>query len=373
MPRKSGDDRIDLEKCRNLLTSEWEVVSRKAEEDPSFDYVVDAKLRKAIVSSVNHAQVAYRFCLPTQLLGKLSNPNVNCLALQRGKVEASAGAWDARSLASKVVAPFNLEQENVLGTSSDPYVGNAMRIPRMRRDDKSKKDLKGWNVLIDVLEAVEKRRAPSFTESVFRQVLLEIWRRQGNLRFTYSIPPRVSLGSVLDISSRFLSDRSGGDRALTIAAALFDVVAARFQLFATVKRGRINASDAASGQAADLECFDTENRVVMVVEVKDRALTVSDVEGTLTKARRREIRDIFFAAPQINAADEVAITERIERAFAAGQNLYHFDTLALARAVLALAGEPGRHLFLKRVGEHLDAWSAQPRHRQAWKSLLESL
>ncbi len=51
--------------------------------------------------------------------------------------------WDARSLGSKVVAPFNQKQEGILGTSSDPYVGNPMRIPRMFRDDPGKKDVAG--------------------------------------------------------------------------------------------------------------------------------------------------------------------------------------------------------------------------------------
>jgi hypothetical protein len=248
-----------------------------------------------------------------------------------------------------------------------------MRIPRMRRDDPSKKDVAGWNVLIDVLEAVESRNDPTFTEAVLKQVLLEFHRRQKGLRFSYPVPPRVSLMKVLRVARQFVEERSGGNRALALAGALFDVIGDRFCLFDRVNRARINASDEASGQAADLECLDAEGRVLLAVEVKDRSLMLADIEGTITKTRQREIRDVFFAAPRIVEADRDAAEQRIEAAFSAGQNLYHCDLFELAKVVLALVGESGRIAFLRRVGEHLNTWNTQPRHRRAWKSLLETL
>ena len=111
----------------------------------------------------------------------------------------------------------------------------------------------------------------------------------------------------------------------------------------------------------------------MAVEVKERTLTLTDVEGTLRKGRQRKIKDIFFSTPGVRDDDKPAIEERIKRAFASGQNLYVFDFFDLARSVLALGGEPIRFTFTKQVGEHLDVWNTQPVHRQAWKRLLESL
>lgn len=271
------------------------------------------------------------------------------------------------------MAPFNAQQENVLGTSADPHVGNAMRIPRMLRDDSSKKDLQGWHTLIDVLERVEERNEPTYTEAVLKQVLLEIHRRQKTLRFTYPQPPRVSLATVLDVSQQFLGIRSGGDRALALAGALFDVIGTHFRLYAHVNRARINASDEASGQAADLECVNDKGETLIAVEVKDRALRLTDVEGTLTKTRHRVIRDVFFTSPRVEAQDSKPISNRIAAAFAGGQNLYVVDFLDLARVTLALGGEGMRALFLRRVGEHLDTWNTQPSNRQAWKKLLEAV
>lgn len=316
--------------------------------------------------------MAYRFCLPVQLLGKLTDPMLDSLRLQKRKGDPSdVTGWDARSLASKVVAPFNQRQEYILGTSADPYVGNPMRIRRMARDDKSKKDVTGWNTLVDVLEQVESRGDSAFTEAVFRQVLLEMFRRQKSLRFVYSVPPRISLEGAISLTRCFLQEKSGGDRGLALCGALFDAIGIHFGLYVKVERARINASDEATGQAADLECLNAEGRIVLAVEVKERILTLTDVEGTLRKCRQRKIKDIFFAAPEVKSDEQPALDDRINRAFASGQNLYVFDFLDLAHSVLALGGEPIRNTFLQKVGEHLDLWNTQPTHRHAWKRLLE--
>jgi len=372
MPKSKRLDRVDHQRAAKLLREQWKAVVAVAESKPTISFIDDASLREAVAKSINHSQVSYRYCLPIQLLGKLTNPHIDSRRLQRG-ADDSATAWDARSLGSKVIAPFVKEQESVLGTSGDPYVGNPMRIPKMERYDKTKSDVPGWNRLLDVLDAVEKRRDARFTQSVFRQVLLEIYRRQQTLRFSYPVPPRISLDDILGISERFISERSGGDRALALAGALFDVIGNHFGLFAEVNRARINASDEAIGQVADLECVDGTGKIVLAVEVKDRALTLADVEGTIMKTRNREIQEVFFTAPKVNSTDADKIKVRLNSAFAAGQSFYVFDFFSLARAVLALGGNAMRRLFLQKVGDHLDTWATQPSHRQAWKRLLESL
>ena len=373
MPKSKRPDRVDHQRAAKLLRDEWKAVVSAAESKPTVSFVGGVSLCDAIANSINHSQVSYRYCLPIQMLGKLTNPRIDSRRLQRGPNELDPAAWDARSLGSKVIAPFIKEQESVLGTSGDPYVGNPMRIPRIERKDKTMRDVPGWNRLLDVLDAVEERRSARFTQGVFRQVLLEIYRRQQTLRFSYPIPPRVSLDDALEISERFLSERSGGDRALALAGALFDVIGTHFGLFAQVNRARINASDEAVGQVADLECVDGSGKVVLAVEVKDRELTFADVEGTILKTRNREIQEVFFTAPRMKPGDADKINARLNTAFAAGQSFYVFDFFSLARAVLALGGNAMRRLFLQKVGDHLDTWTTQPSHRQGWKQLLESL
>lgn len=198
-------------------------------------------------------------------------------------------------------------------------------------------------------------------------------RRRQSLRFSYPVPPRVSLELALSISAEFLQEKSGGDRAQALAGALFDAIGIHFGLFSRVSRARINASDEATGQAADLECLDKDGKLILAVEVKDRTVALADVEDTLRKSSQRQITEILFASRGPQDDEKDAIGQRITRAFAAGQNLYIFDFLDLARSVLALGGEGIRITYLKKVGEHLDTWNTQPRHRQAWQKLLQKL
>jgi hypothetical protein len=278
MARKDSDTKtLDLKRAEELLESNWQVVTTEAGAEPGIQYLDDAGLRRAIESSINHKQVTFRFCLPVQILGKLTDSNLDSLRLQQA------------------------------------------------------------------------------------------------LRFIYPLPPRISLEDSLSLAQRFLEERSGGDRSLALCGALFDAIGIHFGLYSRVERARINATDEATGQAADLECIDAGGKVILAVEVKDRILTLSDVEGTLRKGRQRKIKDIFFSAPGMKSNEKRALEERITRAFTSGQNIYVFDFISFARSVLALGGESIRTTFLQKVGEHLDLWNTQPVHRQAWKKLLENI
>src|SRR2546425_13335615 len=187
--RKEG---LDFENAAKLLEEPWQAVTTEAATKSDHQYVDDSAIRQAVHESINHALVSYRFCLPIQLLGKVVNPALDCLRLQKSDPGDTTG-WDARSFGRKVVATFNQRQENILGTSEDPYVGNPMRIPKMLRDDRSKKDIPGWNRLVEILTQVQEQADVAFTAAVFRQVLLEMFRRQRSLKFSYPVPPRVSL------------------------------------------------------------------------------------------------------------------------------------------------------------------------------------
>ena len=54
---------------------------------------------EAIKKLVGSDQAAIRFCLPTQILGKLVDPSLDALCLQRG--DGSSGRWDPRGFATK--------------------------------------------------------------------------------------------------------------------------------------------------------------------------------------------------------------------------------------------------------------------------------
>jgi len=74
MARKSSHtENLDLKRAAELLETHWQAVVNETSAKPDIEYVADVILRQAIHASVNHKQVAYRFCLPIQLLGKMTN------------------------------------------------------------------------------------------------------------------------------------------------------------------------------------------------------------------------------------------------------------------------------------------------------------
>ena len=87
MPKSKRPDRVDHQRAAKLLRDEWKAIAATAESKPAVSFVDDANLCDAIARSINHSQVSYRYCLPIQLLGKLTNPRIDSRRLQRGPNE----------------------------------------------------------------------------------------------------------------------------------------------------------------------------------------------------------------------------------------------------------------------------------------------
>ena len=111
------------EELNAWLDSKWEQVLASFESDP------DEEVDRFVGSSL----VSIRYAVFTQLLGKFADADRDLLCLQRGSQEtaASVGRWDPRSFCTRIVVPWVRRNHNVLGRSSDPYVNNPLRRPRL--------------------------------------------------------------------------------------------------------------------------------------------------------------------------------------------------------------------------------------------------
>ena len=63
-------------------------------------------------------------------------------------------------------------------------------------------------------------------------------------------------------------------------------------LFDRVESQGLNEADSQSDAAGDITCY-KDGKVVLVVEVKDRAITLTDCSDTVTKARGSGITNVF--------------------------------------------------------------------------------
>jgi len=358
-------------KCKAYLEKKWEKVTAAFEQGKPQDplgkgHSLTHLIRDCLTSVIK----TYHYVLPTQLLAKSVSPELDAHSLQ--VAYQAPGAFDARTVAHKVIVPFDQTNHRVLGGSPEPYVNNPVRVPGVisayRDQQKVKED---WDKLVAVLDAVEEANDGTFTEQIFEQVLFEIYNLLTDVVVVYPTPNRISLDRANYLIEQYLATGSGGDRMEAVCTALFQTVGNRFGIFDKIKREKVNAPDAFSGMLADIECW-LGDRVVLLVEVKDRALTLVQLDDKLDHARAKHIAEILFVAKSGKHPDDAEeIDTRILSEFASGQNIYVSNFFDFALGIMILLGETGRVGFLDRVGKELDRVHSGITHRKAWAELLK--
>lgn len=333
----------------------------------------EATIDDGIDELINCNVVSVRYALLTELLGKLSDHGRDALSIQRGDVSTAeaSGRWDARSFCQANVVPWVSEAGQVLGTSPDPYVNNPLRRPRLDAGYEPRRDRPLWDKLVATLRIVQERNDPEYTESLLRYCLTSLVRKYNAITVQFDVPQRISLDATINMTADYLAEPSGGERPQIIVAALMRTISARFRIFDRVVRQAINEADAAGGRPGDVICYEND-RQVFAVEVKDRTVTLQDIDTVIGKARRSSVTEVLFASvsPQ---TDDLAISERAQREFGLGVNIYHLEIKSLLRVVLTIAGESSRTEFLMLVGQELNDRVTQPAHKLAWQDLLRSL
>jgi hypothetical protein len=207
-----------------------------------------------------------------------------------------------------------------------------------------------------------------------RQVLFAVKERLADVAVTYPVPNRASLQQTDATLTDFLDDRTGGLRLQAVAVAIFRVIATRFGLFAEVRSSNVNAADASTRSAADLECVDSAGEIVMAVEVKDRQLELRQVQDKLPAVREKGIRELLFLVQGgTTSGDAESVADAITREFVSGQNVYVLEWEEFVGSCLVLFGEFGRREFLQQVGKELDAQRADIGHRRKWAALLGTI
>jgi hypothetical protein len=375
MPRKAKESPNLSYGGSALLKARWEEVVQKFDEaapdSPDDPLGVGHPLMPLIRACLTSRSLSYHYVLPTQLLAKSVDPDVDARSLQAR--HGTPGAFDARSLAHEVIVPFDRDNNRVLGGSPEPYVNNPLRVAAVTADFRGQqKNAADWDKLAEILDVVQTTDDPEFTRRVFDQVLFEIYRMLSQVQVVYPAPNRISLEQTYGLIQQYLEERSGGDRTEAVCTALFRTIGQRFGLFDEVKRQRVNAADVPSGMAADIECW-TDGTIVLLVEVKDRTLTLTQLEAKIDSARAKHISEVLFLAEQgKEPADEQDIDAEIKSEFTSGQNIYVSNFVDFSLGVLILFREDGRVQFLREIGMELDRAGSRIEHRRAWATLLRT-
>jgi len=359
----------DRERARGILNDVWQEVSD--EDGKAYSREVSPAVRANIAQLLKSEAVSFIYSLPTQLLGKVTHPELDCLCLQRGENEESQ--WDPRSFAASVVVPWVDDNEHVLGTSKDPYVSNPLRQARVVPNPPNVRTntLPLWQALHEVLSDVEARNDPNYTLAVLREVLRQTHEILKSRQFNYPKLTRVSLEQTLLLVRRLLEASREGEHGMSLAAALFKVIGRRFGLWDEVRRQASTTADQASGMTADLECR-RHGETVYSVEIKERTIKLSDVVAFDEKLSRGGLTEALINTPGVASSDAEGIRNRIRLMWGRGINLYSANIEEIVSVTLSLAGEAGRLEFVAEVGNQLDEF-ARPSGKAAWRDHLKSI
>ena len=351
---------MDNAEAREWLDAAWDraLESGTTEPDGAIDRFVNSK-----VTSI-------RYTVITQLLGKIADSNRSLLWVQSAH-EQEFGAWNARSFCDAVIVPWVSNNHDVLGTSAEPYASKPLR--RTRLDVGVVRDKVEWAAFVEFLNHLDLADAAEL-ESAFTRCLESVARRLSSQSFKYQIPIRVSLTQLLQALELFLGEPSGGLRPLAVTAAMMVVLGRAFSLFERVASQGVNEADSLTGAPGDVMCYDDGDNMVLAVEVKDRALTLSDVRSSTRKAREASgnLSNLLFATPGIRGSECDQIHESMATAWASGLNVNQVDIVDLVAAAFALLGEEWRPTFLREIGKELDD-RGDHAHRRAWHGVLSDI
>lgn len=242
-----------------------------------------------------------------------------------------------------------------------------LRVPGITREYAgNRRSTEEWDRLIEILDRVEQS-TPDQVDRIFDQILVDIYRMLEETKVADAPPARVSLGTTADLIEEFLRARSGGDRLQAVVTTLLRVIGRWFGLFDRVERLHVNASDASSGQVADLECFSGDS-LALAVEVKDRDLVFKDLDDKVAAIRQKKARE-FLALATGTVVQDSETKQLVDSQYVSGHNIYTFNFDAFVRPLLALLGEEGRIAIIAEVGLVLDEFCGI-QHRRAWAALL---
>jgi len=326
---------------------------------------VDERVSKILRSK----SVAHRFALVTQLVGVFLDADRNHLVLQTGS--GIAGAWDPRSFCKETVVPWLRNHKSPLGSSDDPYVSNPLRRPIVLPEPEGVKrsSIPLWTDLHAVLSWAEND--PKTALKFLRQSICILMRMIDEQDLPLKVPSRVSPSSIRFVVDQFLSEGSGGDRAMAVSAAIFSKLLASFLGIARVEREVVNAADSSTQSVADISCFDTQENLLLAVEVKERSLTFEDVRSAIEKISKTPVGKFVFAAPLVEKVDSSRIRETTDECFRKDKRSFHHITVEGLLATSLMMNDETAHVeFIREVDSMLTKYNTQPENRRVWRDLV---
>ena len=313
----------------------------------------------------------YPFALIAQLLGPTVDIRLDPLSIQvscktsHGIPEGAA--WDARSLAHKVVVPWNQTNEYPLGTANQPYVNNPLRFAYI---DDAMRGAQKYKIQFDALRRVLtfSRANPACRVALLQSALVSAKNRLTARAIEFTPPLRLSIPTLRTLIESYVSERSLGLRLQVVVAAIARAIY-RSQSDVAVKTNKSTAADVATLNGADV-CVEKSGVSIVLIEVKDRGISTADLHDAIRKARTVLATELkVVVASSAPMGPELESTA--EREFALGVAVSVISWRAFFEGYLATSDIDSRRYMLNQVGTVLNEIAAPHQHKLAWRDALE--
>jgi SacI restriction endonuclease len=314
----------------------------------------------------------YPYVLLGQVLAKATVPHLNALCLQESS--ELSGSYDVRMMVKNVVCPWNKSAGKPFdGISEDPYVNNPARYKNFGVEMESKaKNKAQYRNLLAVVNHIQEQGQQEARRLLFG-VLIEARRAAELHRREFIGPIRASLDDVLSTLSTFLSVKSNGVRLQVVCYSLYKTLSAALPEMGEILTHAINTADTASKSVGDVECL-KDGKVVLAIEVKDRALTDADLETAIHKARNKEVDNLlFFLYDNRENLIEPGLLNIARAEFKRGIDINFVDAISFVKISMSLLTPEQRAKLFLTVHDALHELGAQYKHVLHWNELMKTI
>ena len=263
----------------------------------SQERIASCKIRKTVDFVMTGSRcLTYRYILFTALLAKSCDPDADILSLQAG--DDSEGAYDARTLASKVVFPF---QKNILGnvldgSNEDPLVNKPGRFPRLHPSNATASgDPKtALEMLCDDLPKIsDSTEARQCLGYMISQILDLKEERDLQQKLIDDTTKDMGVVKVRRFMDELLNQGFGGAALVLVATALYNLQYPG-EAYRIVPHP-VNQAGVSKRQFSDLDLFH-DGKPFMGTELKDKLFTASDLEHAAQTAYNARASSLLFVA-----------------------------------------------------------------------------
>lgn len=240
--------------------------------------------------------LTYRYIMISAILAKSINTNIDILSLQAG--DKTTGAYDARSLASKVIFPFQKKMlGNIIdGANSDPLVNKPGRFLRLDKENSAAAGdpSLALDALCDNLPKIQTSQEARKCIDYIISTLIEQKAVRDTQQALYDHTIRnASIFNVYTFLNDLLNQGFGGTALVLVTTALYHIQFPE-ELY-KVKAHPANQSGSSKRQFSDLDLYRDE-KPFMGTELKDKPYSSSDIDHAAETAYKAGASSLLFVA-----------------------------------------------------------------------------